>query len=403
MSKFIAVWVIGLAALAFTGSAAAFTYRVNNAAQLERAIERAKPGDTILVADGRYAATVVFGRSGTAEQPITLQAKNHGSVFIDAAQRDTALLHEGKTHIQIIGLVFENAANGPQAEQAMARPGSHWTLRHCTFQNASGAGLGLSHVSHVQILDCVIQRNGQIGAGVSDSRNVLLKDSVIAHNNRGFDTEAEIDAARITEKVQHDGRWFTNPAWEGGGIKVSNSTGVVFDRVEAHHNHGPALWIDYACRDITLAGCHAHHNQSVNEEWQGMGIMIEYNADGPVTVSNNRVEANEGVGIGIAESRNVQVINNHLIDDELEFRDMDRPESSLGLVALTDNTFERSKVTTSLGDWERDSGDAKQLTIEKNRWVGGVRYEWAGETFDELAAVRDALGFEHASTETESP
>ncbi|MEL7087377.1 MAG: right-handed parallel beta-helix repeat-containing protein, partial [Planctomycetota bacterium] len=350
-----------------------------------------------------YPMTVTFGRSGTAGQPITLRAVNPGRVFIDAAGRDATLLHEGKTHVEIVGLVFENAANGPQAEQAMTRPGSYWTLRDCKFQNASGAGLGLSDVRHVRLINCVIQRNGQIGAGVSGSEHVLIQDSVIAHNNRGFDTEAQIDAARITEKVKHDGRWFTNPAWEAGGIKISSSTDVTLDNVEAHGNHGPALWADYACRDITITRCHAHHNRSVNEGWQGMGIMVEYNADGPITVSHNRVESNEGVGLGIAESRRVLVEHNHLVDDELEFRDMDRPEASLGPVVVKDNTFERSAVTTSLGEWDRWSGIAKRLTIDQNRWVGGVRYEWAGEIFGDLEAVNRVLGFEKSSVTSAAP
>ncbi|MEM7624865.1 MAG: right-handed parallel beta-helix repeat-containing protein [Planctomycetota bacterium] len=401
--KNVAAGLVFILILAAAGPAAAFTYRVSNGAQLERALSRAKPGDAIEVADGRYAVTVVFGRSGTAQRPIVLRAANDGEAIIDATGRDTALVHEGKTHIEIHGLVFENAANGPQAEQAMARPGSHWTLRRCIFQNATGAGLGLADVRHVRILGGAVRHNGQIGAGVSGSRDVLFRDTVFAHNNRGFDTEAEIDAARITEKVKHDGRWYTNPAWEGGGVKVSSSTNVVFEAVEAHNNHGPALWIDYACTNITLTGCHAHHNRSVNEGWQGMGIMVEYNADGPITVTNNRIQANEGVGLGIAESQAVLIEKNHLIDDELEFRDMDRPESSLGSVEVRRNTFERSAVTTSLGQWDRGSGQTKRLTIDENRWIGPVRYEWAGETFGDLDAVRAELGFETSSVVSERP
>ena len=389
---------MALMSLAVGFPADAFTYRVGSEAALQRALGRAGPGDIIEVNDGRYRVTVTFARSGTAEQPIVMRARHTGRAIIDASDRDAGILHGGKAHIEIEGMVIENAANGPQAAQAMVRSGSYWTLRHCTIRNATGAGLGIEDVERVRVFDCLIQHHGQIGAAVSGSRDVLIQDTVIAHNNRGFDTQEQIDAARITEKIEHAGRWYTNPAWEGGGIKVSSSTGVTLKQVTAHDNHGPALWVDYACSDITITGCNASHNRSLNEGWQGMGVMVEYNAHGPITVEGNRVEANEGVGLGIAESRNVRVTRNHLIDDELEFRDMDRPESSLGPVRVDHNLFERSRVQTSLGEWDRHSGRTKQLTIDHNRWLDGVRYEWGGSTYRDLAAVQEALGFERAGS-----
>ncbi|MEM8738562.1 MAG: right-handed parallel beta-helix repeat-containing protein [Planctomycetota bacterium] len=388
------LWLVATLCLN-AGSARAFTFQVKNERELTRALARLRPGNTVLLADGVYRTSLRLTRSGTADEPILIRAAHPGRAVIDAAGLPTALEHNGQTHIHVDGLVFRNAQNPPQAEQAMVRAGNHWTLRGCTFEHATGAGLGLPGVRHVRVLDAVVQHNGQIGIAVSGSQHVLIRDTLIAHNNDGFDTEAEIDRARIAEKVPHRGRWYTNPAWEAGGMKISSSTDVRLERIHAHDNIGPALWADYNNRDVLFLDCHVHHNRNLVEGWEGIGIFVEYNAQGPIAVRGCRVEANQGPGLAVAESRHVTLENNYFIDDELEFRDMQRPGTMFQHITATDNVFERAVVQTSLGTWDPDSGAVKSITLERNHWRGEAVFRWGGQTFRGLDEIRRHLGFEN--------
>src|SRR3954465_4249749 len=60
---------------------------VNSLDELSRAIAEAKPGDTIVLADGRYTSTapVTIAKAGTAQQPIVIEAKTVGGAEIAGA------------------------------------------------------------------------------------------------------------------------------------------------------------------------------------------------------------------------------------------------------------------------------------------------------------------------------
>jgi hypothetical protein len=378
------------------------TYRAADVRAVERALERMQPGDHLELAGGRYPMKLVPQRSGTAERWLTIRAAQGQTVVIDAAGRGTALKHDGHRYIRIVGLTFRGAVNRQQAEQAMVRPGSHWELRNCVIEHARSAGLGLVDVQDVLIADCTIQHNGQIGAGVSGSERVTIRGGVLRHNNPGFATEQPLIEVGLAERVEVEGRWFVNPAWEAGGIKISSSRHVLLEGVEAHDNHGPGLWPDYDNQHVTLRNCHAHHHRSVDEPWQGMGIMVEYHAEGPVLVEGCRVNDNAGVGLGIAESRNVTVRGNRIVRDELEFRAMDRPGASLESVEVTGNEFHIAQVRTSLGHWDAQSAADRKLTLDHNRWSPYTVYTWGNLTVHGLRLVQHRLGVELNSVEVQS-
>ena len=379
------------------------TLRVTDVVELRRALWRAGAGDTILLADGVYALELVPEGSGTADRPLRILAENPGRAVIDAAGLDTALRHDGQAHVLVEGLTFQNANNGTQAAQAMVRPGDHWTLRHCLIRGADGAGLGIEAVSDVLIQDCIIEQNGQIGAAVSDSRRVELLRCVIRDNNPGVDHASQLVARGVDQRVQHRGRWHVDAAWEAGGIKISSSDTVGLIDCVATGNFGPALWADYANRHVVFYGNHVHDNLNLAEGWEGVGILVEYHALGPVLVQRNRVHDNQGPGILIAESRHVLVGRNQVTDDEVELRDMDRPEASLSDVQIVQNRLERAVIQTSLGQWDTGSGHVKRIEVYRNHWIDAPHFDWAGRVYTDLNEIREQLGFEPEQPPVEPP
>ncbi len=93
-----AVLLVGL-------SAAARTARVDSIDRLHEALEQARPGDTVVLADGTYRdAELRLHAVGTAEQPVTVRAQTVGGVKLTG---DASLRLWGK-HLIVEGLSFED-------------------------------------------------------------------------------------------------------------------------------------------------------------------------------------------------------------------------------------------------------------------------------------------------------
>lgn len=78
---------------------------VNTVAELQQAVETAKPGDEIILANGVWKdAELIFTGNGTAEQPIRLVAQEKGKVILEG-QSNISLAGE---YLEVEGLVFKN-------------------------------------------------------------------------------------------------------------------------------------------------------------------------------------------------------------------------------------------------------------------------------------------------------
>jgi hypothetical protein len=116
------------------------TLKAGTDAELARAVADARPGDTVLVADGTYSETLVVKASGKAGQPITVKAANaRKAVF--ARKGQTARI-DG-SFLRFEGLVFDSQYGD------------------CTCVRAAGKG--------IHFLDCEIRRAGSAdGKGGGD-------------------------------------------------------------------------------------------------------------------------------------------------------------------------------------------------------------------------------------------
>lgn len=81
---------------------------VRDQMQFKAAVKDAKPGDTIILADGEWRDfQIVFSGIGGAEKPITLTAQTKGKVLLTGQSN----LRIGGRHLLVSGLVFKNGAS----------------------------------------------------------------------------------------------------------------------------------------------------------------------------------------------------------------------------------------------------------------------------------------------------
>src|SRR6476646_59360 len=89
----------------------ASTILVSSIAELEKAIDNAKPGDIILLANGVYTTTtdITINKTGTAKQPITISAQSPSGAEI--AGSGGFVLASPSSYIIIRDFKFTHAAS----------------------------------------------------------------------------------------------------------------------------------------------------------------------------------------------------------------------------------------------------------------------------------------------------
>ncbi|MBI5685497.1 MAG: right-handed parallel beta-helix repeat-containing protein [Verrucomicrobia bacterium] len=80
-------------------------FPVSNPAELVIALKRARPADSLVMADGTWKdAEIVFAANGVAGKPVTLRAKTPGKVVLTGQSR----LRIGGSHLVVDGLCFKD-------------------------------------------------------------------------------------------------------------------------------------------------------------------------------------------------------------------------------------------------------------------------------------------------------
>ncbi|MFF5129284.1 chondroitinase-B domain-containing protein [Streptomyces syringium] len=126
----------GLAAVPVGASAAPVT--VSSLDGLQKAIDRATPGDRIVVADGTYTvpsggALRISGKHGTGDAPISIVAESRGGVVL---QGERGFVFSNASHITVSGFAFRQSST-------LEIPGnsSHIRLTRNDFRFAEVSGL----------------------------------------------------------------------------------------------------------------------------------------------------------------------------------------------------------------------------------------------------------------------
>jgi len=120
---------------------------------VQAVLDKAKPGDTIVLADGVYRGGITMSRSGAAEAPITVKAEG-GKCIVDGGRRDGFVV-EHASYVTVEGMRFQNAGRAGLGVLASAEaPADRVTVRKCVFADNGMWGCVTSHINHFTIEDC---------------------------------------------------------------------------------------------------------------------------------------------------------------------------------------------------------------------------------------------------------
>lgn len=126
--------------ICFTTNALCATITIHSAAELETAVSQAKPGDHILIANGRYSGwSCRLKGNGRAGNPIVIQAALPGGVSFGDSVLNTIFTLTG-SYLELHGIVFE-------ACKLQRTPGKNPTL------------VELENAQYCRVTGCTFQKN----------------------------------------------------------------------------------------------------------------------------------------------------------------------------------------------------------------------------------------------------
>ncbi|HWQ23594.1 MAG TPA: right-handed parallel beta-helix repeat-containing protein [Gaiellaceae bacterium] len=155
---------------------------------IQSALDRARPGQRVLVHGGVYEESLLVTRSGTRPRPITLAAVRGERPVVRARQRDgddSYALEITASYIRVKGLVLEGATGTSSANVYVENDASYVELRGNEIRNGQDQGIFTDpETSNVHIIGNLVHDNGAGLPGQHQSHGMYLKGSshLVANN-----------------------------------------------------------------------------------------------------------------------------------------------------------------------------------------------------------------------------
>jgi hypothetical protein len=199
---------------------------------LPAALEKANPGDTLVLADGVYKGGVFMKRSGTADAPILIKAAGKSAVFDGG---DTCLQLEGANWVTVEGIRFQNASTaGMKVRMGDLPEAEHLTIRNCTFADNQKWGIITSHVRYFTIENCEsFGAKIEHGIYVANSGDYPVVRSNRVHDNAGnglhMNGDPEMGGDGIISNAVVEGNViYSNGARGGSGVNLTHVQDSLF-------------------------------------------------------------------------------------------------------------------------------------------------------------------------------
>lgn len=354
---------------------------------LAQALNRIKPGGTILLRGGTYPASKVSVTvSGTAEAPITIRAWPNEMPLLDGKAADfrrgwqfegVFSLHKA-SHVVVEGLSVCNGSYGITLHEC-----AHVTVRNCRIFNIRARAISASG-------DHLCFEENRIWNAVLENEDSAIS-RVRAGGWAGAVQTWQRDDHRPTTNVifrRNDVR----ESW-GEGIDALFCDGVLIEGNTVRDCYGALIYCDTS-RNVRIEGNHlCFANERFckitprGDQWPAIGILISMEPfdfpTPPITAENyliaNNLVIGGWVGIGYfhyankntrTSYRNVTVCYNVIKDTKgtaLEFATVPAPNNIPTGCAAHNNIIFRGKTGGALS-----LGNAAAWTLSHNCWPNGV-------------------------------
>jgi len=248
-----------------------------------QAVRGLGPGDTVVVAKGRYAEKLTIARSGTPNAPIVIRSEPRHAAEIDQGR----ITLDDCTHVRIEGFLFRSCPGGvvfgPNARHDVVA-GCHLT----TLKGKADSTISISGpaASSNVIENCVFVGEGRRRVAIQLACQCWNQHAVIRRNTiSGYYYAVQTGGGSYPTAppgyhVVEECDLFGN----GDGVHAKMTDGIIRNN-HVHHNSAHGVTVRYGARQL-IEGNRIHHN--------GRGIRLHSPSH---LVRNNVVYANKNGGI----------------------------------------------------------------------------------------------------------
>lgn len=364
MSKYprVLLIVLTIAGLFPAEALRAKSYSIDSTATFEKAMESAKPGDSIIIADGRYENWIIsLDADGTQEQPIVVQPQTPGEVIFTGISKfsitgnyihlqDLLFNHckmenmsivefNGTAHSRVRNLTFQHC-EGNRPVVRFIKGANHNLLRKCHFIDIAGRSV------HVNVGDEIEEFGVPAHNTIQD--NVFQDIPPLGENGR--------ETVKLGQSQPTYGHIKTYTLVEGNTFLRANGEAEIISNKCSNNTFRRNTFIDCEgelvmrggsfcliegnyfsnCKGgIRLSGTHhtVKDNVVINSGRTGIRLQYgmtkeqggHYQAVSQCSISNNTIINAEYFGILIGDSRsnepgekgkqNIAPENNHIFDN----------------------------------------------------------------------------------------
>jgi hypothetical protein len=243
--------VSALLFLVLSQTAMSQTITVNTRDQIVRAVGRAKPGTTVLIAPGTYQGGLNFnGLQGEKGKPIILAAadKKNPPVF---KGRNSCIHLTDPAFVELHNLVLTEArGNGLNIDDGGSydTPAHHVVLRGLTVHDVgpdgNRDGVKLSGLDNFRVENCTIERWGSSGSGIDmvGCHDGKVTGCTFRHRNENAGSGVQTKGGSRDIVIQRCR--FENAG--GRSVNIGGSTGIPYFRPKVD---------GYEAKDITVEDC----------------------------------------------------------------------------------------------------------------------------------------------------
>jgi parallel beta-helix repeat protein len=439
-----------------------------------KAADAALAGDTVIIAPGTYREAITLKHAGTSAQPITFTTIKAGTVVISGADVITGWQAEpDSTGVYAVpwshgpaSIPFGKARPTSALESTDAVYWNGQPLQQVFKQDALAPGTfyadwdqhrlslclpGNRNPNSVKVEACVrggmlIDASNEVknihllglkmryaGGGINLHAGWRLENSLVEWCRFGVNVDGNyITLRRVTSQdnggnglagcgnhlyikdctLLRNNRKGENPMDTTGGSKFLFCNHMTVDNLTSADNTGEGIWFDTRVRNYVIRNSKFYGNHGLTNDYEGIGIFLECD-EGPGLLENNIIYSNTGAGVAFAESSNVIMRNNIVVDNgnAIELRDMPgRGDYHIRHIFVRNNVFKAWRnyaISTSIGEWDKMSPTLKQLHFWNNTYdptpEKTALFKWGAKVYNTIDQVQVLLGGEKPGTIEATP
>ncbi len=277
--------IVMFAFILFTGQAIA-DITVNPGERIQKAIDSAPPGETILVPSGSYEESLMVDRSLVIRGIDT----GNGQPRLETAEGPAITLRAGGTTID--GFAIKSVAGSKESAGILVVSNDNLITGN-TIQGCANAGIMLIRAINNTIKDNLVAENGNEGIYLKNSSRNRLEANRITDNRNGL----KLEDSHSNEIV---GNLLQNNRFEALYLQASHSNLIESNSAE---NNEQGLVIKKSRSNLVARNDILENEKGItlsNREssegvtQKGKGVFISYNAtpSGELTFSNNSIYQN---------------------------------------------------------------------------------------------------------------